>query len=102
MVNAASAAPGMLDNCDVPDVPYSERMKEWFAICQDHPFLAFICGYPMSEPIPPRPLSSPELAALVGTLRDETHRRILLDLLLDLLTPALIELVKTLKERGEI
>lgn len=93
---------GIVDNCDVPEVPYSDAMKAWFELCTDHPYLAFICNYPMSEPIPPRPLRSAEFAALVGSLREETQRKILLDLFLDLLTPALVELVKALKARGEI
>ena len=90
------------ENEDVPEVPYGEGMRAWFDLCRDHPYLAFICNFPMTEPIPPRPMQSEAFKALVGTLREETQRRILLELLIDLLAPSLIELIHALKTRGEI
>jgi len=94
--------PALRENEDMPEVPYPESTLEWFAFCREHPYLAHLCNWPITQPIPPRPMRKEDFAALVGTLREESQRAILLELLLDLLAPSLIELVQALKARGEI
>lgn len=90
---------GLLPNEECPDVPYSDSMKAWFELCKEHPYLAVLCNFPVSEPLPPPAMPRPAFRELVGALRDERQRAIMAELLLDLLAPGIIALIEAASSR---
>lgn len=94
MVDRSSHAPLCLPNSETPEVPYPPSMQDWFELCKRYPYLAYCCGFPLHEPIPPRRMNKELFAALVGTIGDEEQGAILVEILLALLKPEIDRIVE--------
>jgi hypothetical protein len=92
----------LVDNGDCPWPDYPPHMLEYFELCKRNPYLLLLSGWPMHEPVAPKPMTLDEFAKLVGSLRAPQHRQILRELLLDLLGDDLVELVLRMRERGMV
>ena len=60
----------------------AERMAQrtpWQRLCDDHAILGLASGWPLHEPMPPRPLSPRQVARIVATLHDARYGPLLED-----------------------
>lgn len=82
----------------LPGPVYPELKQSWIDHCHADRYLWITCAGGPNEPTPPRPLSREQLAALIGSLFYPPHRRILQELLLELLGEGIVAIVGALQE----
>lgn len=90
----------LLNNEDVPEPTYPPRLQFWLNLLIENAYLRVLVDRYGNETPPPAPMEREAFLALVGSLQHEPHRRILAELLFELLSEAMVELIVSLRMEG--
>jgi hypothetical protein len=86
-------------NETVPVPKYPPLMEHWLALCAEYPYMKLLAECPMNETHPPKACTRDQLAPLVGSLFNETHRAIIREILFELLADWIEKMVLVVLER---
>lgn len=81
-------------NADTPAPTYQPHVQAWHDLCARHPFLWTITCSDLHESMPPAAMKSDDFLRLLGSLLSGPQRRLLRELLLDLLADDMKEIAQ--------
>lgn len=97
-MNGTATEPiALLENGEVPEPIYPPALQKWFDLCAENPYLRVLVDRLGNETPPPAPMTRDQFLAFVGSLHHAPHRRILQEMLLELLADGIVELIVAMR-----